>query len=621
MNQDSICTQDRTRIADRAEKVFDNELFVIRRRTDRLFAVLLSLQWVAALATAVWVSPYAWAGTESRIHPHVIAAALLGVLFTLFPLLLIWKQPGSALTRQVIAVSQVSWSGLLIHLSGGRIETHFHIFGSLAFLAWYMDLRVLVTATALVIADHLARGQYWPESVFGTTTSSNWRALEHGAWVLYEDLFLAIWIHFGLRTLWSNALQQARLRLTNELIETKVRKRTGELQAYATEMEEAQHSLQEQAEVLSSQASELKRSNQAAEQANRAKSEFLANMSHEIRTPMTAILGFADILAESLERPEQLDAVTTIKRNGAYLLELVNDILDLSKIEAGKFQMERIRCQTLSVVADVASLMRVRAAAKGLPLDVEYVGPIPELIETDPTRLRQILINLIGNAIKFTEIGRVRLVVKTHYTRQGPRLRIEVVDTGLGMTEEQVSRLFTPFTQADASTTRRFGGTGLGLSISKRFAQMLDGDLSVESKLNVGSTFRLEVAVGNLKGVPILNGPIEASSSRVRPPAEQEVHISGHVLLAEDGPDNQRLISFVLRHAGAEVTVADNGQMAVDLALAALRERKPFACVLMDMQMPVLDGYEATRKLRAEGYPGPIVALRRMPWPVMTSNA
>ncbi len=362
---------------------------------------------------------------------------------------------------------------------------------------------MLSTATIVVIVDHLARGQFWPESVFGTTTASNWRALEHGAWVLFEDVFLAIWIHFGLRTLWSNALQQARLRLTNELIETKVRKRTGELQAYATEMEEAQQSLQEQAEILSSQADELKRSNQSAEQANRAKSEFLANMSHEIRTPMTAILGFADILAESLERPEQLDAVTTIKRNGAYLLELSTIFWTSRRSRRASSRWSAFAARRCRSWPMVASLMRVRARGERLAAGRRIRRAIPEAIETDPTRLRQILINLIGNAIKFTEIGRVRLVVKTQYTRLDHGSGSTSSTPAWEWTEEQVSRLFTPFTQADASTTRRFGGTGLGLSISKRFAQMLDGDLSVESKLNIGSTFRLEVAVGSLKGVPI----------------------------------------------------------------------------------------------------------------------
>ena len=606
---ESICGDDRARILFRAQGIYAGELQAIRARTDRVFAVLLALQWVVGIVTALWISPVTWADSPDDSHPHILAALLGGGLFTLLPLVLIWKCPGARVTRQAVAVSQVSWSALLIHLTTGRIETHFHIFGSLAFLAWYMDARVLITATALVVVDHLARGHYWPQSVFGTTTASNWRALEHGAWVIFEDVFLAIWIHFGLRTLWANALQQARLRHTNDLIESKVRNRTGVLQAYADEMKEAQRKLAAQAEALETQAEDLKRANQEAEQANHAKSEFLANMSHELRTPMTAILGFADVLADSVQLPEQRDAVNTIKRNGAYLLELVNDILDLSKIEAGKVQVEQIRAETLAVIADVASLMRVRAAAKGLPLDVQYVGPIPETILTDPTRLRQILINLIGNAIKFTEVGRVRLVVKLCATPHGPRLHMDVVDTGLGINDAQLARLFQPFTQADASTTRRFGGTGLGLSISKRFAHMLDGDLYVTSRLGQGSTFTLEIAVGDLTGVRMLAGPLESGTNHGHDAQEQEVQIEGRVLMAEDGPDNQRLISFVLRRAGAEVTVVDNGQAAVDLALAAQREGNPFDCILMDMQMPVMDGYAATRSLRAAGYTGPIIAL------------
>jgi len=605
-----ISTETRLHILKRAASLYVAQLKAIRGRTDHVFAVLIALEWVAGVAVAIWLSPLTWAGVDSRIHPHVYAAVLLGGLITVFPLVLVFRCPGTVLTRHVVAVSQMLWSGLFIHLTAGRIETHFHVFGSLAFLAWYMDWRVLGTATVVVVADHLLRGMYWPQSVFGTQSPSVLRAFEHGAWVMFEDLFLVIWIHFGVRTLWENAMQQARLQQTNQLIESQVRVRTCELQAYANEMEEAQHKLKDQAHELESQAAQLTLATQDAEQASRAKSAFLANMSHEIRTPMTAILGFADILEGSVERPDQRDAVSTIKRNGAYLLELVNDILDLSKIEAGKVQFERIRCATLSIMADVASLMRVRAAAKGLPLDLEYIGAIPESIETDPTRLRQILINLIGNAIKFTEVGRVRLVVRMRTTEEGaPRLRIEVSDTGLGMTEAQVERLFRPFTQADSSTTRRFGGTGLGLSISKRFAQMLDGDISVRSAPGAGSTFTLEIAVGSLDEVRMLTGPFEASTSRHHPDAAGDMRLSGNVLMAEDGPDNQRLISFVLRKAGAQVTIADNGRTAVELALAAAAEGRPFDCILMDMQMPVMDGYAATQQLRTSGYRGPIIAL------------
>jgi PAS domain S-box-containing protein len=349
----------------------------------------------------------------------------------------------------------------------------------------------------------------------------------------------------------------------------------------------------------------------AAESATRAKSEFLANMSHEIRTPMTAIVGYADILAEGLENPEHLEAVNTIRRNGAYLLEIINGILDLSKIEAGKLQVERIACAPGTVLAEAASLMRVRADAKGLALKLEYAGACPETISTDPARLRQILINLIGNAIKFTTAGEVRVVVRlVDGDSSQPRLACDIVDTGIGMTSEQVERLFQPFSQADGSTSRKFGGTGLGLVISKRLAEMLGGDIRVTSAPGQGSTFTLTVDTGPLSGVALLAQPGEAvAAPSPVPPRGPRPSLKCRILLAEDGPDNQRLIAFLLKKAGAEVALAENGQIACDKALAARDRDTPFDVILMDMQMPVMDGYEAARRLREKGYSGPIVAL------------
>ena len=354
-----------------------------------------------------------------------------------------------------------------------------------------------------------------------------------------------------------------------------------------------------------------------AEAATRAKNEFLANMSHEIRTPMTAILGFSDVLLGSGNRktasPEQVEAVRTIKRNGEYLLNIINDILDVSKIEAGKLLTERIASSPCQLVAEVSSLARVRADEKGLPLNITYGGAIPETIQSDPTRLRQILINLIGNAIKFTDRGEVGIEVRLVDAGGSPALQFDVVDTGLGMTEEQASRVFQPFTQADASTTRRFGGTGLGLAISKRLADMLGGDIVLaETRVGVGSRFRLTVATGPLDGVKMIDDPVSATvvAGEPRATGDDRLDLSGcRVLLAEDGPDNQRLISFMLKRAGAEVTVEENGQLAVDRALAARDEGRPFDIILMDMQMPVMDGYDATRLLRDNSYTGPIIAL------------
>jgi Amt family ammonium transporter len=334
-------------------------------------------------------------------------------------------------------------------------------------------------------------------------------------------------------------------------------------------------------------------------------------MSHEIRTPMTAVLGYADVLLANLDDPDSVKAAKTIKRNGEFLLEIINGILDLSKIEAGKLAIERIRCSPSQIVCDVVVLMRVRAEAKGLPITIEYAGEIPETIISDPTRLRQILLNLVGNAVKFSDHGEIRL--RTQLVRtlgSGPALRFDVIDQGIGMTAEQLARLFRPFTQADASTARRFGGTGLGLTISKRLAEMLGGTICVTSTPGQGSTFSVTVDTGPLEGVRMLRLLDDTSSlERVSTPLVGARALDCRVLLADDCPDNLDLVAYVLRASGATVMVADNGAMAVELALAKRDDGKPFDVIVMDMQMPILDGYDATRQLRASGYAGPIIAL------------
>jgi signal transduction histidine kinase/ActR/RegA family two-component response regulator len=363
---------------------------------------------------------------------------------------------------------------------------------------------------------------------------------------------------------------------------------------------------------------ELAVAKEQAEAFSRCKTEFLANMSHEIRTPMTAILGYADVLMDEgdlSQAPEsRIEAIFTIKRNGEHLLRIINDILDLSKIEAGKMTVESVACSPIQLLADVDSLMRVRAEAKGIALRVECAGELPESIHSDPTRLRQILVNLVGNAVKFTSRGAVCLIARLARGER-PCLEFDVVDSGVGMTAEQTQRLFQPFSQADASTTRSFGGTGLGLVISKRLAEMLGGDVAViKTEPGVGTTFRFTLAIGSLADVPMIatQGSV---SNFIKPQVSaiqntSVVQLSGcRILLAEDGEDNQRLIAFVLRKVGADVVTVENGQLAVDAALAADDRADPFHVILMDMQMPVMDGYQAVALLRAKRYRGPIVAL------------
>jgi signal transduction histidine kinase/CheY-like chemotaxis protein len=359
----------------------------------------------------------------------------------------------------------------------------------------------------------------------------------------------------------------------------------------------------------------LQAEKERADDANRAKTDFVANMSHELRTPLTAILGYAELLRDRLDDPADRDAAETIRRNGDHLLAIINDILDLSKIESGRLDVECVACSPQQVITDVVSLIRTRAEEKRLTLDLYFDGSIPAYIESDAFRLRQVLINLVGNAIKFTSVGGVRLV--TRFTpmpaiggdsRQRGELQFEIMDTGIGMTREHVERVFEPFNQADASMTRRYGGTGLGLAISRRLADMLGGRLSVESELGIGSTFRLTIAVTCVAGPPTQTsapslGALSGSLSG------DELKLNCRILLADDGPDNRRLLAYILQRAGAQVTIAEDGQMAMELALAAESDGRPFDIVLMDMQMPILDGYGATELLRSLGYTRPIIAL------------
>ncbi|HEX4056046.1 MAG TPA: ATP-binding protein [Tepidisphaeraceae bacterium] len=351
--------------------------------------------------------------------------------------------------------------------------------------------------------------------------------------------------------------------------------------------------------------------------ASRTKSEFLANMSHEIRTPMAAILGYADMLLDKGQfNSEQLEYIQTIRRQGEHLLTILNDILDLSKIEANKIQIERLACSPCQIVNESVSLMRVRAREKNLQCEVSYLGPIPKTIRTDPTRLRQILLNLIGNAVKFTQSGGIQITVSLETeSPAGPRLRIDVIDSGIGMKPAQIESLFQPFAQGDSSTTRRFGGTGLGLSICKRLAEMLGGDIQVQSRPGCGSRFIVTVSVGDLQGVEMVVNPREAIGQPSNPDAQttdqpsKGSKLRGRILLAEDGIHNQRVICYFLEEAGLEVVVAENGQVACERAMKAKATGTPFDVILMDMQMPELDGYGATALLRNEGYSEPIIAV------------
>ncbi len=368
------------------------------------------------------------------------------------------------------------------------------------------------------------------------------------------------------------------------------------------------------ASVAQAQA-EIRNAQVAAETANQAKSLFLANMSHEIRTPLSAILGFTDLIlafAGDSSLPETAERVAEwglkIKTNGEHLRQIIEEILDLSKVESGRMQMAIERTSLCGAFIHLLNNLRPVAERKGLRLDVQLQGEIPAVIETDATRFKQIVLNVVGNAIKFTEHGQVEVVLE-HLAEQ-EHLSVRVRDSGVGLTEAQAARIFAPFTQADPSHTRRFGGTGLGLSLSRKLARNLGGDVKlVASEPGIGSEFVILVATGNVNRVAKMSKGYNFNEASVVPLAPAAPVVKGllkgvRVLLAEDSPDNRHLLGLFLEKAGAEITTAVDGKEALEKGLTTTAD-----LILMDVQMPIMNGYEVTQRLREAGVHRPIFAL------------
>jgi two-component system, sensor histidine kinase and response regulator len=477
----------------RAAAIFDAHLDRVFRRTDRVFAQLMTVQWLAGIVFSLWVSPRAWSGSTSQLHVHVWAAVFLGGGITVFPVVLALLRPGETMTRHTIAVGQMLMSALLIHLTGGRIETHFHVFGSLAFLAFYRDWRVLVPATIVVAADHLLRGLFWPQSVYGVVVASQWRWVEHAAWVVFEDIVLVMSCHRGIQEMWQIARDTAGL---ERLHKEQTRLTT------------------EQSELVA----RLRLSQIEVEAATRAKSEFVANMSHELRTPLNAITLYSEMLHQSARqegREEDAADLAKVLLASKHLLGLINGILDLSKIEAGKMGLDLDTFNVKALVDDLISTMGAVVRKNGNALLV-HCDPSIGSIHADATKVRQILFNLLSNAAKFTSDGRVSLDVERVLVGRREHVQFTVTDTGIGISAEQQARLFQPFVQADTSTARKYGGTGLGLALVVRFCKLMQGEVTVESPAEAGGTrfvVRLPAVVESLQETT------EARGDAVRQPA------------------------------------------------------------------------------------------------------
>lgn len=527
----------------RAQEIFAQQQLSIWRRTDRLFACLMVIQWIGAILEALILSPLAWSGTQSQVHIHVWAAVILGGIITVFPVFLALTRPGYVVTRHVIALGQMLMSALLIHLSGGRIETHFHVFASLAFLAFYRDWKVLVTASAVVALDHGLRGLFWPQSVYGLSIVQPYRWIEHTAWVAFEDIFLIVLCLQSLQEMRKSAFREAGLEETN---------------------------------LVRDQAVE----------ATKLKSAFVANISHELRTPLSAVLGLNDLLLDTKLNEEQKELAGLIKDSARSLSVIVNDILDLSKIEANKMNLEMVEFNPVAIVHECTQLLTSTALAKGILISCNIEPRIPSVVVGDPVRIHQILINLIGNAVKFTDKGTitVRAVIEAEDEKQ-LTIKFAVSDTGIGLSDAEKQLLFLPFSQVDDSTTRKYAGSGLGLAICKRLVALMHGEIGVVTAKGSGSTFWFTV-------------PFERASRAIAPHAEstaQTVRLTGTqvILVVEDNSTLQLLATRQISSLGYQCRAVGSGQEALN----ELSQHK-YSLVLMDCHLPDFDGFEVTRRIR-----------------------
>jgi len=545
-------TELKASIDSRAQDLFHERITGLRKQTDRMMAVLMVCQWAFGIFCAFVISPRVWNGPSSSVSPNIFAAVFLGGMISCLPVYLAVTRGGERLTRHVVALSQMLWSALLIHLMGGRIETHFHVFVSLAFLAFYQDWEVLATATIVVAVDHMFRGTFLPMSVFGTPVANPWRWIEHAAWVVFEDAILVKGCLAGLKEKREVAASQAETEVARELTEAEVDLRTAELQ----------------------QALEM------AHFASRAKGQFVANTSHELRTPMNGVIGMTDLLLTTSLTSLQKDYARTIQASAESLLEIINDILDFSKMEAGKMELHPEEFDLLELLEQSMAICAPPGQGRGLEVAIQ-ADAIPARIYADKTRLRQVVLNLLGNAVKFTQEGEVLLhAIGIRRDDSTAGLTIEIRDSGIGIPSDRLASIFESFTQGDGSTTRRFGGTGLGLTISRNLVELMGGTMLVTSEFGHGSTFAISLDVKVISWEDSLQAP-DLTGKRA--------------LVADDNATNRKILLQVLSGWSCQVTEA----MDARDALEKLETHGPsgFDFVLTDYCMPDMDGLQLLREI------------------------
>jgi PAS domain S-box-containing protein len=783
--------------AARADELFQQQQHEIYVKTDRLFAKLMSCQWLACIVMAIVISPFTWSGETRAIHAHVWAAIFLGGAISLFPIWMARAWPGATITRYVIAVAQMLMSALLISVTGGRIETHFHVFGSLVILSFYRDWRVLVPATIVVALDHFIRGVYWPYSVYGVLTASPWRSIEHAAWVVFEDVFLVISCLRSIREMRAianrtaalelseqnfrqifqeapigmavvgldekflqanaklcemvdysedelrsrtpldithaddvsfsreiarsllragshNSVEKRYLRKDGEIVwaartgcvirdetgnprhflimiediskrkqaEEALRERTRELESAVTENQVIMDNsldvictIDEEGRFLTVNAAceqlwgytpaelvgrkyielvapderertlatestlkktgkltdfvnryirkdgtrvavlwsatwsesaktffgiahdvtqrakmemALEEAKDEADRANKAKSEFLSRMSHELRTPLNAILGFGQLLERQNPTPIQRTRVQHVINAGRHLLGLINEVLDISRIEVGRMQLSLEPVCVAEAIQETLDLMRPLAGERRIQLiaDVDLDATVHVL--ADRQRFKQVLLNLLTNGVKYTPVSGT--VTVSCAANGNDNLRIRVADTGPGIAKEKLVRLFTPFDRLGAEQSS-VEGTGLGLALSQRLMQAMGGAIGVENSCSYGSTFWVELP--RTKSPLEQTRPPKTKARRYHPRAEGKKRT---LLYIEDNLSNLTLIEQILEERPEiELLSAMQGQVGLDLA----RQHSP-DLILLDLHLPDLPGWKVLSQLKAD---------------------